>query len=57
MLKEIDVADIKRFEDELFEYLTAVKSDLLDSIRTTGNLSDENEAELKAAILAVKEKF
>ena len=57
MLKEIDVSDVKRFEDELFEYLTAVKSDLLNSIRTTGNLSDESEAELKAAILTVKEKF
>ena len=57
MLKEIDVADISRFESELFEYLTAVKSELLASIRETGNLSDENEAELKAAILAVKEKF
>ena len=57
MLKEIDVADISRFESELFEYLTAVKGELLASIRETGNLSDENEAELKEAILAVKEKF
>ena len=57
MLKEIDVADVKRFEDELFEYLTAVKSDLLATIRETGNLSDESEAELKAAINSVKEKF
>ena len=57
MLKEIEVADVNRFENELFEYLTAVKGDLLKSIRETGNLSDENEAELKAAILTVKEKF
>ena len=57
MLKEIEVADVSRFESELFEYLTAVKGDLLKSIRETGNLSDENEAELKAAILTVKEKF
>ena len=57
MLKEIDVSDINRFETELFEYLTAVKSDILDSIRETGNLSDECEQELKAAILTVKEKF
>ena len=57
MLKEIEVSDIGRFQDELFEYLTAVKSDLLASIRETGNLSDESEAELKAAILTVKEKF
>ena len=34
-----------------------VKSELLATIRETGNLSDESEAELKAAILAVKEKF
>ena len=57
MLKEIDVADVSRFESELFEYLTAVKGDLLAAIRETGNLSDESEAELKAAILTVKEKF
>ena len=57
MLKEIDVADVSRFETELFEYLTAVKSDLLATIRETGNLSDESEAELKEAILTVKEKF
>ena len=57
MLKEIEVSDISRFESELFEYLTAVKGDLLSSIRETGNLTNENEAELKAAILAVKEKF
>ena len=57
MLKEIEVSEISRFESELFEYLTAVKSDLLSTIRETGNLSDECEAELKAAILSVKEKF
>ena len=57
MLKEIEVSDVSRFESELFEYLTAVKSDLLASIRESGNLSDEAEAELKAAILTVKEKF
>ena len=57
MLKEIEVADISRFESELFEYLTAVKSDLLASIRETGVLSPESEEELKAAILTVKEKF
>ena len=57
MLKEIAVEDVNRFENELFEYLTAVKADLLKSIRETGNLSDENEAELKEAILTVKEKF
>ena len=55
--KEIELSDISRFESELFEYLTAVKSELLASIRETGVLSAESEEELKAAILTVKEKF
>ena len=54
MLKEIEVEDIKRFESELFEYLTATKGELLKSIRETGVLSPESEEELKDAILAVK---
>ena len=57
MLGDIAVEDVKRFEEELFEYLTAVKSDLMSAIKTTGQLSDESEAQLKEAILAAKEKF
>ena len=57
MLKEIAVADIQRFESELFEYLVAVKSELLCAIRTSGDLSAESEEELKEAILCVKERF
>jgi F-type H+-transporting ATPase subunit alpha len=57
MLKDVDTGDIARFESELFEYLTAVKAELLSVIRETGNLSDESEAELKAAITTVLEKF
>ena len=57
MLREIPVADIHRFEEELFEYLTAVKGELLASIRETGELSPERSEELKESILCVKEKF
>jgi F0F1-type ATP synthase alpha subunit len=57
MLREIPVADIHRFEEELFEYLTAVKSDLLASIRETGELTPETTEQLKESILSVKEKF
>ncbi len=57
LLGDIEVSDIGRFEEELFEYLTAVKSELLSKIRETGNLDSESESELKDAILAVKEKF
>ncbi len=57
MLREIPVADIHRFEEELFEYLTAVKGELLESIGETGELTPESTEQLKEAILAVKEKF
>ena len=57
MLREIPTADVHRFEEELFEYLLAVKADLLSTIRETGDLSAESASELKEAILCVKEKF
>ena len=57
MLKEIPVESIHRFEEELFEHLIAVKGNLLKSIRETGELSSESAAELKEAIISVKEKF
>ena len=57
MLREIPVEDIHRFEEDLFEYLVAVKGNLLQSIRETGELSPENIEELKEAILSVKDKF
>ena len=57
MLREIPIADIHRFEEELFEYLTAVKGELLASIRETGELTQEATEQLKESILSVKEKF
>jgi F-type H+-transporting ATPase subunit alpha len=57
LLREIPVADISRFEKELFEYLVATKDELLKNIRETGVLTDETTAELKEAILVCKDKF
>ncbi len=57
LLKDIEVADIPRFEKELFDYLVAAKDELLADIRTSGVLSDENAEALQEAILACKEKF
>ncbi len=57
LLKEIDTADIGKFEDELFEYLIATKDELLREIRDTGLLSNERADELKAAIEYCKDKF
>ena len=56
MLANIPTEDIHAFEEELFEYLTAVKGELLNTIKDTGVLSEESEAELKEAILTVIEK-
>ncbi len=57
LLKDIAVEDIKRFEEELFEYLIASKDELLRGIRESGNLSPQAEEELKDAIIHAKEKF
>ncbi len=57
LLREIPVAQISRFEKELFEYLVATKDELLKNIRETGVLTDETTAELKEAILTCKDKF
>ena len=57
LLAEIAVEDIARFEEELFEHLVATKDTLLAKIRDTGNLSDEEWAELESTIVYVKDKF
>ncbi len=57
LLAEIEVENIRRFEEELFEYLVATKDELLGRIKDTGRLSDEDIAELKEAIEHCKAKF
>ena len=57
LLIDVAVEDIKAFEGALFEYLVAAKDELLSSIRETGVLSEEREAELKEAIIYCKNKF
>lgn len=55
MMAEISVTDVARFEEELFEYLVATKDALLAEIRDTGALSESGEAELREAIVHVRE--
>ena len=57
LLRDVEVEDIKRFEEELFEYLVATKDELLAEIRNTGALSDENAVALREAIEAALAKF
>ena len=48
-LDSLPVEDAKRFADEFIEHLAA-RTDVLDSIRNTGELSDAAEATLKSAL-------
>ena len=57
LLKDVPVESVSTFEQELFEYLLATKEALLASIRDTGALSAEAEAELKEAILTCVAKL
>ena len=57
LLREIKIEDVSRFEEELFEYLTLSKDEILAEIRDTGLLSKENEEALREAIIYTKNKF
>ncbi len=57
MLSLIPLDKIKAFENDLYEYLIAEHSELLASIRDTGALSTDAEAELAEAIKHCTEKF
>ena len=57
MLADVPVDKIGDMEKYLFEYLVATRAELLTSIRESGVLSAEGEAELKEAISYCKTKF
>ncbi|PIB47129.1 ATP F0F1 synthase subunit alpha, partial [Pseudomonas sp. 2822-15] len=54
-LDDVEVADIQRFEAELFTFLEHNNKELLDHIKTTGGLPEE--ADLKKAIEDFKNTF
>jgi F-type H+-transporting ATPase subunit alpha len=57
MLAQIPVERVRDFETALFEYLTVQANGILESIRNTGILTQENEAALKQAIETCKARF
>ena len=57
LLADVAVEDVPRFEEALFEHLTANEDALLSAIRETGVLSDENAEVLKNAIAACKKNL
>ena len=56
-LKEIAVKDVAEFEEALYERMNAQHSDVLDEIRTTGQLAKETEEKLKTALEAFTRDF
>ena len=56
-MDDIPVEAVLQFRDEMREYLHAHNSDLLDRIVEEGKLSDELQADLKAAISRFKQQF
>ena len=56
-LKTVALRDIACYEGELYEYMRSYHGELLERIRTTGNLTDEDTATLDGAIRTFTEKF
>jgi F-type H+-transporting ATPase subunit alpha len=56
-LDDIPVGDVRRFEQEMLEWLRRHRSDLRTSIESTGQLTDENVETLEAAVKEFKELF
>ena len=49
-LEKVPLQAVKEYEKGLYERMAAQSGDVLDAIRTTGNLDKDNEEKLKAAI-------
>ena len=56
-LDGIKVPDIKRYEQELLEYLEKLHKGVLDEIEKTGDLSEKTEGALKVAIKTFTEQI
>jgi F-type H+-transporting ATPase subunit alpha len=56
-LDELPVADASRFVEGFAEFLETRHADVLEAIRTTGDLSDESDGALRSALDAFRETF
>ena len=57
LLLDVEVSEITRFEDELFEYIKTNCPEIPEAIKTEKVISDENEQKLLAAINDFKKDF
>jgi F-type H+-transporting ATPase subunit alpha len=56
-LDTVPVADIKRFETDVLDYVRRHAADVLESIRETGDLNEDIQKRLDEAINEVKQQF
>ncbi len=49
-MRDLEIADIQRYERELLEFVRARHADLLARIRDSGKLAEETEKNLIAAL-------
>ena len=56
-LDDLPVEDVKRFVEEFGQFLDTRHADILSTIKTSGELSDDTEAKLKAAIADFLQTF
>ncbi|MEG1620389.1 MAG: F0F1 ATP synthase subunit alpha [Oscillospiraceae bacterium] len=57
MLADVEIADIGRFEKELFQFFESTHPEIAEEIRKTSVLSDENAAAMKSTINEFKGIF
>ena len=56
-MDEVPVSAVRKFEEELIEFITNAKPDLLDGIKTKQALDDDLEGKLKDALEEFKKSF
>ena len=56
-LKDVEVNDVAEYEDGLYERMSAQHANVLEAIRTTGDLTKETEEALRAALDAYTKDF
>ncbi|MGN1410040.1 MAG: F0F1 ATP synthase subunit alpha, partial [Eubacteriales bacterium] len=56
-LKDVEIRDVSTYESELYEFMAGRYGELMDRIRDTGKLTDEDSALLEKACGEFTEKF
>ncbi len=56
-LDDIPVESVRKFEKEFLEYMRSQRTDILDDIKNTNDLTEETESKLKSALEEFKKSF